>query len=433
MKTAHTRTIAAKIIAEVTNGRSLTDAEQTHLKNPQINVQDRSYIKALVYGTCRFYTRLDILLSFILKKPLNESDSDIHALLLIGLYQLLMYKEANYAYVSEAVEASRHAGKAWAAGLINAVLRTFLRDRVKLLQKLSQDKEAKYNHPKWWITKLKKTYKEDWLSILAANDEEPPFSLRINRHKISRTDYLQKLSEERIAAKVLEGTQEGILLDEAMDVHQLPLFDQGYVSVQDGAAQFAAHALNIMPQQSVLDACAAPGGKLMHMLEIAPDASYVAVEKDARRAQKIQENLTRIGAEARVIIADATQPELWNKSLYDRILLDAPCSASGIVRRHPDIKLLRRPEDLLKLAALQKTLLQALWPLLKPNGLLLYATCSIFVDENDAVINAFLREHKNVEMKKLDNRFGSTTKHGIQFLPGKDHMDGFYYALLQKV
>lgn len=432
MKECNPRLIAGTVIAAVTQGLSLTDALNRYSKNG-MEKRDRAFIQALCYGTCRYYIRLDILLSYLLRKPFAEEDADIHALLLVGLFQLVEMREAEHAYVSETVNAAKALNKPWAAKLVNAILRQYLRHKDALIAKLDKDLEAKYNHPKWWMTKIKKAWPNHWQSILKANDEPPPLALRVNTQKIDRAAYLTLLEEKNMHAEVIPETLAGIRLKEPVPVQELPQFGEGFVSVQDGAAQLAAPLLQVEPGQQILDACAAPGGKLMHLLELEPKAHYTAVEKDAKRAEKITENLNRSGQKARIIIADAAKPSDWNASLqYDRILIDAPCSASGVIRRHPDIKLLRQPEDLFNLVSQQQALLTASWPLLLSGGFLLYATCSIFPEENHKLITNFLANTEDAKEVKIHLPVGEAAIHGVQILPGMHDLDGFYYALLQK-
>lgn len=416
------RYISSRIILDVTEGRSLSDSLDNAL--PKIkNSRDRALIQAICYGVCRFYTRLDVILSHLLKKPMDEKDSDVHALLMVGLYQLMDMRVPEYAAVTETVNATEKLKKAWSRGFVNAILREYLRNRESLADAINEDEEAFHAHPEWWIKAIKKAWPDQWKKILDENNQHPPFALRVNKKHLSREEYLEKLHAENLSAHIIPDTQQGIILDEAISMDKLPGFYAGDVSVQDGAAQLAAELLDLQPGQHVLDACAAPGGKLTHILEIMPDISVVAVEKDSSRIKLIQENLTRLKMEAECICADVSDIERWwDGKSFDRILLDAPCSASGVVRRHPDIKLLRAPSDIRAFAVEQKKLLTTLWQLLKPNGLFLYATCSIFPEENSKVIESFLATHADAK-KEMDK----------QILPGEQEMDGFYYALIRKI
>ncbi len=428
------RLIAARIINNVTDGRSLTeclDNSLSSIKDPR----DRGFVQAVCYGVCRFYTRLDVILSYLLQKPMNAKDSDVHALLMVGLYQLIDMRVPPHAAVAETVNGTEGLKKPWARGLVNAILREFLRSRDRIEAEIKEDAEALFAHPQWWIDAIEAAWPEHWQAVLEANNMHPPFSLRVNERQLSRAKYLEMLQEKEIEAQAIEETKSGIVLATPIAADTLPGFATGEISVQDGAAQLAAELLELAPGMHVLDACAAPGGKLTHIYQIEPDlASLTAVENDPKRIPSINENLTRLQAQAQVICADAGDTEKWwDGTQFDRILLDAPCSASGVVRRHPDIKLLRQSEDIEAMAATQLDLLRALWPLLKPGGMFLYATCSIFPQENAQVIKEFLAEHKDAQEQKIDASWGIACEVGRQILPGMHNMDGFYYARLHKM
>lgn len=427
------RLVAAKVVNQVTHGHSLADCLEPALSEIK-DLRDRALVQAICYGVCRFYTRLDVALSFLLKKPMEAKDSDVHALLLVGLYQLMDMRIPPHAAVSETVNATDKLKKSWSRGLINAILREYLRRQEDIKQKLALDEESEYAHPAWWIEKIKQDWPNDWQQILAANNEHPPFTIRVNQQHLSRTDYLAVLHEQGIEAEVAPATLSGVILAEARSVESLPGFSNGDVSVQDGAAQLAAELLELLPGLRVLDACSAPGGKLTHILETQPELNQVvAVEKEFARLRTIKENLERLKLSAECICHDvADTKKWWDNQLFDRILLDAPCSASGVIRRHPDIKLLREPEDIPTLADEQLQLLEALWPLLKPNGLLVYATCSIFHEENSQVLKQFLAAHQDAKEEKILAEWGIPCQIGRQILPGMQQMDGFYYARLRK-
>lgn len=426
------RLTAANIINAVTEGRSLSDCLESTLSNLK-DSRDRAFVQAICYGVCRFYSRLDFVLSRLLEKPMKAKDSDVHALILVGLYQLMDMRVAQYAAVDETVNATEKLKKPWARGLVNAVLREYLRRKEQIEAEIPEDEEAQYAHPYWLIDALKEAWPNQWEAILAANNEHPAFALRVNQRHLNRDDYLKKLAEKNISAAPISETQHGIVLEEAVAVDELPGFKKGDISVQDGAAQLAAELMMLEPHQHVLDACAAPGGKLMHILEIEPTANCVAVEKDRNRILSIKDNLARLGFDAKIIHADANDTDTWwDGELFDRILLDAPCSASGVIRRHPDIKLLREDDDIPALAEEQFMLLDALWSLLKPGGILLYATCSIFPEENVEVIKQFLADHADAKEEKIVADWGIACEVGRQILPGMHGMDGFYYARLRK-
>jgi 16S rRNA (cytosine967-C5)-methyltransferase len=420
------RLIAAEVIDEVTDGRSL-DQVLPHYLEPIKDARDRAFVQALCYGVCRSYTKLDVMLSSFLEKPMKAKDSDVHALMMVGLYQLAEMRVPAHAAVSETVEAAKSLKKQWARGLVNAVLRAYLRQPNL---DFSDDLEALYAHPYWWIDAYRKAWPQDYEVILEANNMHPPMVLRAR----DREKSLAALNAAGIVANPLDQTQHGIVLAEPSSVEALPGFAEGELSVQDGAAQLAAGLLSLKPGMHVLDACAAPGGKLTHLLEAEPTLTVVAVEKDRARAILINDNLKRHQQTATVITADvkATQ-QWWDQKPFDCILLDAPCSASGVIRRHPDIKLLRQPEDIKMLAREQTAILKALWPTLAKGGTLLYVTCSVFPEENDAVIASFLTTHPDAQQENLAVHWGVATKHGRQVLTGQHDMDGFYYARLRKL
>lgn len=426
------RLLSARIINEVTEGRSLSDSLETRLSSLE-DTRDQAFVQALCYGVCRYYTRLDIMLSHLLKKPMKAKDSDLHALLLVGLYQLMEMRIPEYAAVTETVNAADKFKKSWGRGLVNAVLREYLRNREALEAKMNDEEESHYAHPEWWIAAIQKAWSQDWQAILTANNDHPPFALRVNQQRKTRAAYLLELKEKGIEAESIPETENGIILASPINVEALPGFAKGDVSVQDGAAQLAAEILNVKKGMRVLDACAAPGGKLTHILEIAPALTVIAIEKEATRMASIQENLSRLQLKAECHCEDAMDIEKWwDGQLFDRILIDAPCSASGVIRRHPDIKLLREPEDISMLAHEQLSLLQALWPLLKPGGLLVYATCSIFPEENTETLRLFLENNSDAVEEKIQASWGMPCEIGRQILPGMHKMDGFYYARVKK-
>lgn len=425
--------MAAEIINLVTSGHSLAECLPAKL-DKMTDARDRAFVQALCYGVCRFYSRLDVVLSHLLTKPMKEKDSDVHALLLVGLYQLMEMQTAPHAAVSETVNAVQALKKSWARGFVNAVLREYLRQQESLNNVMEQDDEAKYAHPAWWIKALKKAWPQQWEAILQANNQHPPFSLRVNVSHQNRENYLAKLQQQELSAHVIAHTEQGIILDNPVNVEQLPAFADGGVTVQDGAAQLAATLLQLQPHQRVLDACAAPGGKLTHILELAPDAEVIAIEKESSRLAAIQENLTRLHQRAKIHCADAAKLDSWwDKKPFDKILLDAPCSASGVIRRHPDIKLLRQPADLRALQKEQYHLLTQLWQTLAPNGLLVYATCSVMPEENQNNIERFLAEHSDAVEEKIQAEWGVALSCGWQILSGMCEMDGFYYACIRKL
>jgi 16S rRNA (cytosine967-C5)-methyltransferase len=315
------------------------------------------------------------------------------------------------------------------------VLRRFQREREQLLAIIDCEPTARLSHPGWLLAESQQAWPEQWQSILKAANSRPPMSLRVNLGRIDRQEYLQQLSAATIAARPLSDIPSALVLEQPVEVGVLPGFADGLVSVQDGGAQLAAGLLDLQPGQSVLDVCSAPGGKSCHILELEPEVSLTAVDVDQDRLALVQDNLQRLGLNARVVLGDAIDPEgEWAQmDSYDRILLDVPCSATGVIRRHPDIKLLRRPEDLERLVSVQRKLLSTVWPLLKPGGILLYATCSLLPQENEQQVEWFLCQQGDARERPIEAEWGHRRTIGRQTLPGEATMDGFYYASLEKV
>lgn len=426
------RSAAARVVAQVLEGRSLSQVLAPALTD--LPDQERGFAQELCYGTLRWGPRLQSIAQRLLRKPLRERDRDVLALLWIGLYQLLYTRVPDYAAVDGTVAASRHLHKPWAAGLVNAVMRGFQKRRDALLAEVDRDDEAATAHPAWWLKCLQGARPATWREIVAADNERPPMTLRVNRRRASRDDYLQRLAAVGLPGTPAPHTECGILLDKAVDVAQLPGFSEGWISVQDGAAQLAAPLLNPQPGERILDACAAPGGKTGHLLERQPAlAELVAVDDDEVRLARVRDNLDRLGLQARLVTEDVGEVQAWWDGVpFDRILLDAPCSGSGVIRRHPDIKYLRRPADIAVLAAGQRRLLTALWPLVKRGGMLLYAACSILPEENELQVQDFLSRHEDAREEPLAVAWGQALQQGRLILPGTDGMDGFYYACLTK-
>lgn len=426
----NTRLVAARVLARVLqDGQSLT-AALDHAFLSLDSTKDRAFIQALCYGVCRQYHRLDFILNQILDKPLK--DADVKALALVGLYQLKFMRVKSHAAVSETVQAARK--KPWAKSLLNAVLRTYLREQEALHQKAEQQPSAALSHPDWLIERIERDWPEQAEIVLHENNLPPPLALRVNPAKIGREQYRQLLLEQGMTAEPITFCPTALRLDKPVPVEQLPGFAEGWVSVQDTAAQLAAGLLDLQPGHRVLDVCAAPGGKTAHILESQEQLQeLVAVDIDAARIQRVGENLQRLNLQAKLIVADASKPSAWwDGKPFDRILLDAPCSALGVIRRHPDIKLLRREEDIEQLQALQQAILQAVWPLLAPGGILLYATCSILKQENEQQVSAFLSKHDDAVELSIDADWGTAATHGRQILTGDSAMDGFYYARIGK-
>jgi len=419
------------LLAVARDGQTLTQATE-RVAASSADPRDAALVKELCYGTLRFQPRLDAWLAKLVERPLKVADLDVKFLILIGLYQLAYMRIPAHAALQETVETSRALNKGWAAGLVNAVLRRFQREQAVIEAAVADALQARYAFPQWFIEELKRDWPEHWQGMLEAGNERPPFTLRVNRRVQSREEYLGKLVAAGLEAKPCVHSPDGVILAAAMDVKALPGFAEGAVSVQDEGAQLAEALLDAHDGMRVLDACAAPGGKTCHLLE-RHALALIAVEQDVKRAQRIRENLTRLKLDAVLKVADAAVVQSWwEGEAYHRILLDAPCSASGVVRRHPDVKLRRTPGEVASAAALQARLLGALWPLLAPGGKLLYVTCSVFQRENAAQIAAFLAGHPDAAALPLDAAWGVASGPGRQVLMGEGGMDGFYYACLEK-
>ena len=426
----NTRLIAAKVLTSVIrDGQSLTAALNNTLGVVESD-KDRAFIQALCYGVCRNFHRLDYILSQMLDKPLK--DLDVKALALIGLYQLKFMRVKSHAAVAETVLAARK--KPWAKALINALLRSYLRGQEGFEQKADNVKSALVSHPDWLIQQIEQDWPIQAQQIFQQNNEQPPMALRVNLANISQYQYLQKLRDQGIEAEAVSFCRSAILLNKPAVVDILPGFSEGWVSVQDTAAQLAAELLDVQIGHRVLDVCAAPGGKAAHILEHQPKVrELVAVDIDKLRLQRVNDNFQRLKLSAKLIVGDASKPEdWWDGQLFDRILLDVPCSALGVIRRHPDIKLLRRAEDINTLQVLQQRIMTAVWPLLAPGGIMLYATCSILKQENEQQIEAFLATNANAIEVPINADWGLVRRYGRQILTGESAMDGFYYALIRK-
>lgn len=376
----------------------------------------------LAYTTLRDCGRGDFLLGKLLEKPLQ--DNPTRALLLVALARLERRPEDAHTVVDQAVKAAGGMAGRRLKGLVNAVLRNFLRQRDGLLAAADADAVAHWRHPAWWLGALQASYPVHWEAIAAAGNTHPPLCLRINRRRVTGAEFLAALAEAGSGAQTLDAT--AILLDKPVPVERIPGFREGRVSVQDWGAQRAADLLDAADGMRVLDACAAPGGKAAHLLERAA-VRLCALELDPERAARIAQNLQRLGLSATLLVGDARRPaDWWDGQRFDRILVDAPCSASGVVRRHPDIKWLRRAADVAGFVRTQAAILDALWPLVAPGGRMLYCTCSIFPGENGEQVRAFVARHP--DSRRLPTG-GEAFE--LQLLPSTTH-DGFYYALLEK-
>ncbi|WP_299940270.1 16S rRNA (cytosine(967)-C(5))-methyltransferase RsmB [uncultured Microbulbifer sp.] len=428
------RAEAARVVAALLEERGSL-ARLLPKAEGQIGERDRALLRELCYGSARSAPRLQLIAGKLLRK--KSSDTLVSALILLGLYQLEYTRIPDHAAISATVNAARSLGLDRATGLINGVLRNALRNREPLQRKLCGNPQFSAMHPNWLLQRVKAAWPLQASDIFRANNTNPPMTLRVNSGKISRDDYLQKLTETGMCAGPCAVSPVGITLSAPVAVSELPGFAEGLVSVQDESAQLAAPLLALLADERVLDACAAPGGKSCHLLEQQPSIKLSALDIDRERLDRVAENLDRCGLDAQLICADVARPSAWwDGRQYGRILLDAPCSATGVIRRNPDIKLLRRDEDIPALAQLQGNLLRALWPLLKPGGCLLYATCSILPDENSEVTTAFIAETKDASdnTPELFNGrlWGEKQAVGMQRLPQTAAGDGFYYALLSK-
>lgn len=431
---ARLRAEAAKVVnAVVSDGQSLDRAlaqSEEHLPSA-----DRSMIRMLCYGCLRHYWTLRWQLGQLLDKPLKARDSIIETLLMIGFFQLSDTRVPDHAAVSATVEAARRLKRPMFAGLINAVLRNYLRRNIG--DQEADTDEARFNHPQWLIERFRSDWPDHWRQIIDANNERAPMWLRVGPRYDGAADYLK---QHEIGGTPIAGAAAALKLDEPMPVGDIPGFDAGQVSVQDGAAQLAAPWLLANGSGRVLDACAAPGGKTGHLLELlGPDADLTAIDLDEKRLDSVRQNLDRLGLAATVLVADASNPGDWcDERRFDRILLDAPCSATGVIRRHPDIKLLRRETDIAPLAELQGKMLVALWTQLRPGGRLLYVTCSVLAEENDEVVGRFLASHDDAREDRVLHDYNirdlmCDKTSGFQVLPGTEGLDGFYFACLEKV
>ncbi|MCV6614367.1 MAG: 16S rRNA (cytosine(967)-C(5))-methyltransferase RsmB [Cellvibrionaceae bacterium] len=424
------RAAAARAIAQLLRQQgSLASALPPLL--PKVKAKDRGLVQELCYGSLRYFHRLNYGLQPLLQKPLGAKDQDIQALLLIGAYQLEYSRIPPHAAVASCVEACRGLGKNWATKLVNGVLRNYQR---KLPLELPAEQPwLSSSHPKWLYKQLQQAWPEQFEDILDNNNQHPSFSLRVNRRWGSRAQYLNLLEQANIEAKACEFAADGITLSQACAVEVLPGFSQGWASVQDEAAQLAAELMELQPGQRILDACCAPGGKTCHILEREPSSQVLAIDLEPKRLARVQENLERLQLKAELVTADASSDSWWDGQQFDRILLDAPCSATGVIRRHPDIKILRKPANIDELVTLQGQILRALWPKLKPGGILVYATCSVLPAENEAQVERFLEAEASAEAMPIKANWGLAQTFGRQLFPRAGGGDGFYYARMQKI
>ncbi|MDO9371472.1 MAG: 16S rRNA (cytosine(967)-C(5))-methyltransferase RsmB [Gammaproteobacteria bacterium] len=430
------RVVAARVLVQVLEQRkSLSEVlapQLAHLSMPR----ERSLAQEICYGVLRWHLRLEAVLARLLRAPFKERDRDIHCLLLAGLYQLIYLRLPAHAAVDATVDAAAALGKGWAKSVVNAVLRHYLRDSERLLAQADADECARLAHPAWLLELLKQAWPSEWQAIVAANNERAPMCLRVNLRRTTRAEYLARLQASGIAAHATLYSPQGVTLEQPTGVEGLPGFAAGEVSVQDEGAQLAAGLLAAQPGERVLDACSAPGGKACHILETGPALlELVALDNSAARLARVQENLDRLGLAATLLEGDAGAPQTWwDGRPFDRILLDAPCSGTGVIRRHPDIKWLRRATDIAAAAQTQQRLLRALWPLLKPGGVLLYAVCSVLPEEGGHQVRDFMAGQPDARAEPLAlPAISSGGAEGGTILTGSHGMDGFYYARLRKL
>lgn len=430
MKVMDTRAAAGRVVGQVLAGQSLSAVLPVMLQ--QVAPRDRALLQQLCYGSLRDYPRLQATLEQLLSKPLRDKDQDLQGLLLTGLYQLGATRIPEHAAVAATVAATRALKKDWAKGLVNAVLRRYLREAEALSANLPAAAAAA--HPEWLYKALHQQWPQQATTIMQANNEQPPMTLRSNLRLGDRDSNLKALATAELSARPGELGEQSICLQQPCDVQQLPGFDQGHLSVQDEAAQLAAPLLAATAGERILDACAAPGGKSCHILELQPDlAELVAMDVSAARLERVAENMSRLGLQATLMEADAASPPAaLAPASFNRILVDAPCSATGVIRRHPDIKLLRREEDIESFAQQQLEILNGVWPLLQIGGSLLYVTCSVLDEENSAVIAHFLRTNDDANCAVPEAHWGVEMPYGRQLLPRTDGPDGLFFSRLVK-
>lgn len=445
------RTAALKALKQVFSGQSLSVVQPQSIDQLD-DKRDRGLANELVNGVLRWRWQLEFFVSLLLSKPLKKKDHEIQLILMMALYEITECRTPDYAIINESVELVRKSGKKWAASLVNAVLRRFTREQETLLAAVSDNEQAQFSHPQWILDKVKNDWPQHWQDILQANNQRPAFCLRVNRRQTTASDYQVLLTEQGLVSERVDLSSDAIKLEQGIDVRLLPGFVEGMVSVQDAGAQLAALLLDIPESLSttdsdatkpdatnnyrVLDLCAAPGGKTCHILERYPALQQLlAVELDEQRMLRVSENLQRLKLSADLLVADARDyKQWWSGQAFDRILIDAPCSASGVIRRHPDIKTLRRADDIQPLVKLQSEILLAAWSMLVVGGELLYITCSVFKDENETQIEAFLADDKVDAVEVIiEVDWGQACSYGRQLLPAEQDADGFYFCRLKKI
>jgi 16S rRNA (cytosine967-C5)-methyltransferase len=428
------REISAKVLSEVFRHRNHLDIVLGKSLNLYSDKREQRLSQEICYGVMRWYNQLFFINNQLINKNIKEKDADILALILSGIYQIKFMRIPDHAAISATVETAQLLNKGWAKDLINAVLRRYQREKNEIEQKIIDNPVAYFSHPDWIIKKLQTQWPEYWRTILTANNNYPPLHVRLNLEKLSRKNYLEILQENAIECSISKLVKTGIVIKDPMVVENIPGFLEGHNSIQDFGAQLAGTLLDCQKGHRVLDVCAAPGGKSTHILELYPDIQeLVSVDISTERSLKIKESLKRLDLNAVIIVADASKTtQWWDGNPFDRILLDPPCTASGVIRRHPDIKFSREPEQLAALVNLQQAILINIWPLLKPAGILLYCTCSLFKEESDEQIANFLRKNNNAMSLPIDADWGVLSQFGRHTIPGHDESDGFYYSLIVK-
>ena len=427
-----TRALAAKGLADVAlRGASLRDVMERNARR-LADPRDRALLMALLSEGARWWLRFDAAVDGLLEKPLRHKDPAVHALLVLGLVQLEILQLSDYAAVAATVEATRTLGRPQLAGLVNAILRRWQRERDSLLARLDAKPQTRHAHPAWLAAALQRDWPQQSDAVMAADNREPPLMLRVNRQRSGRQALIDQLQGAGYAASAHPWLSDALVLPHSTDVTRMPGFEDGFFAVQDGAAQVAADLADLRDGLRVLDACAAPGGKACHLLERA-DIDLTALEFDAARAERIRQNLMRLRLDAKVVIGDAGAPKGWWKGQpFDRILIDAPCSATGVLRRRPDVRLHRRESDIAAMHAQQRRILAALWPLLAPGGRLVYITCSVLRAENEAIVSELLAAQPDAQATAFTLPAGQAAGVGWQILPGDGDLDGMYYAVIEK-
>jgi 16S rRNA (cytosine967-C5)-methyltransferase len=438
---AASRAAAVRAVSAVIgNGQRLENAIAKSCGS-ELHGSDRAYAQALTFGTLRFGHRMQSAVSPLLSRPWDSQAAELRALLLVGLYQLEYAGTPAHAAVNATVEAARLVGQGRAAGLVNACLRRFQRERVELLRRADFSLAGRYSHPEWLAVAIARDWPDSGAEVLAANNEHPPLTLRANARRISTEELADRLEARGLGVHMSAIAPRALTLQEPIDVRTLPEFVEGLCSVQDVAAQLAVGFLGIRADMRVLDACAAPGGKACHILEECSGLrELVALDVEPSRMQRVRSSLDRLGLDATLCVGDALDPALLSGERFDRILLDAPCSGTGVIRRHPDIKWLRRPADIAASAVRQRRLLDAMWRLLAPGGRLVYSTCSVLKAENAGVVSGFIADTPGVvdvtKSVSLDltgfSDASGQDEAGVVLLPGISGTDGFYYACLER-